>query len=868
MFNINLENKKIYWFTYTFLFILFAGFIFLSFILKGNSFVRAADGFDQTYPVLVYIGEYLRDVLRNGFPIKQYDFSLGFGESIITSISWLGFGDIFTIFSVFVPKEYTEYLFDFIILLKLYFSGITFSCYCIYHNKKKKYILTGALFYAFSRFSTILGLEFYQFLNPVVWLPLLFLYIDKIIYKGNKKRDIFAFSVVIFLQAINGFYFLYIETVLCVVYFFVRYFTRKQKKSFRDFIITGLCVGGQYIIGVGMGAFVFLPAVIGYFGSTKTGMNVPSFGEYLIYPASYYLQFFQRLFIPEAWENGLGVLFLLLPCLFVLFGKRSGNLFLKLLVVLTLCAYLTPLTGSVLNGFSYSSDRWYFVIYFVMALIYVDAFQQGIRLGKKQILISFTISFGSVLAHCFLHELNKGLFIRIALYSIIFLTTYVILYKASARKKERCLLIILLLNILLNGFMMNAPVIIGGGGYSAGFSKHGELYDEIANSQAKDYKVAGSLGRLDIHDSSRGSAMVLDYNGTSEYFSIINKNISEFFLEMAVSPGIISAANALEGLDSRGVLESLLSVEYFQDSSLGQDGVPVEFVKKNNYILPFGFTYSSYLLRSNVERMNEVEKMDALMKCIVLEEELEGYDQAEIDSHNVKRINNTVEYINVTKKDNSIYVNEKSSINVILSDVLPWERGELYIKINNLKLYESLTKDILVENKKIQVRNCNSTYYIGRDDFLVHVEIPYDNIINITFEEEGSFEIGTIETFWYSMEEFENMYEALSQDVMEDVKVETNKITGNISLDEDKILFLSIPFDSSWKAEVDGVPVKTYRANIGFTGIPVSEGQHRIELKFTTPGVKIGGLISICCIILLVVWLFVIRERKVKVGRR
>lgn len=114
--------------------------VFLPFLLKGNSFIRDGDGFNQTYPVLIYIGNYLKELLQKGLRLKQFDFTLGLGEGIIPALSWLGFGDIFTLISVFVKPEKTDMLFSFIVSLKIYMSGITYSFFCIYHKINKTYI--------------------------------------------------------------------------------------------------------------------------------------------------------------------------------------------------------------------------------------------------------------------------------------------------------------------------------------------------------------------------------------------------------------------------------------------------------------------------------------------------------------------------------------------------------------------------------------------------------------------------------------------------------------------------------------------------------------------------------------------------------
>ncbi|WP_455615420.1 YfhO family protein [Eisenbergiella sp.] len=862
-------NKNKYWIKYTIAFIMFGLIIFSSFILKRNSLIRSADGFDQTYPVLVYIGEYIRDFFRSG-QIKQYDFRLGFGESIITSISWLGFGDIFTLLSVFIPKEYTEYLFDFIVVFKMYLSGVTFSCFCFYHNQKEKYVLTGALMYVFSRFSLIMGPEFYQFLNPMVWLPFLFLGIDRTLSKDEKERKIsYILILTVFIQAVNGFYFLYMETVLCVVYFLIRYFTMCGcKKGLIDFLINIFKIAWHYLLGLCMGAFIFIPAVIGYFNSTKTSMNVPTLVDYLLYSFKDYVKFIQGLFVPEAWENyGLGIPFIVFLFILLIFSKNYKNKSLRALVLFFICAYITPLTGSVLNGFSYSSDRWFFILYFLVAYIFVDIMNQQLIPSKFQIVLAMLGYIFSLGLYIVFHIYNISTLIRGFLYVIIFLCTFVAVYLWSQKKvicggrvsTEGIVIATVCFNVIMSGFILNAPVIIGGSGYSGGFSRHGEIYTAINNSQAASLKNSNEFGRNDVHDTSRGASMVLNYNGTSEYFSIINKNISEFFMEMAISSGIMSAANALEGLDSRIVLEGLLSVEYIQDSRRDKNGVITDYIIKNPYKLPLGFTYDSYMSRDVFDNLNELEKMDTLISNIILEESVPGYEK-NLVNRIIPELPIEIEYSNIKIDGNTISVNENSEIKLSYNKVLDCDEGELYVKIDKLRMCDQLTSYITIGNKKIQVRDYNNVYYIGKDDFLVHVQVPEDNRIIIAFDKKGTYEIGDIHMYWYPLDLFTKQFPILNEKVLENVVIGNNQISGDITLDEDKILFLSIPYDSSWIAEVDGLKTPIYRANIGFMGIPLKQGQHVIKLYYSTPGIKVGGLIS--TLGLLVFFIVFIREKK------
>jgi hypothetical protein len=72
---------------------------------------------------------------------------------------------------------------------------------------------------------------------------------------------------------------------------------------------------------------------------------------------------------------------------------------------------------------------------------------------------------------------------------------------------------------------------------------------------------------------------------------------------------------------------------------------------------------------------------------------------------------------------------------------------------------------------------------------------------------------------------------------------ETN-IVGKIKLDKSEALFFSIPFDPSWSAKVDGKIVKLYRANLGLMALPLTAGEHSIELSFTPPFWNLSLMLS------------------------
>ena len=110
-------------------------------------------------------------------------------------------GDPLNILSFFVPESFTEYLYQALIILRLYLSGISFLYYCRQMKKGQIASVGGAINYTFCGFMLYGGIRHPFFMNPMIYLPLLCAGIEKIF----KRRNPCLFIITVFLLS----YFLY-----------------------------------------------------------------------------------------------------------------------------------------------------------------------------------------------------------------------------------------------------------------------------------------------------------------------------------------------------------------------------------------------------------------------------------------------------------------------------------------------------------------------------------------------------------------------------------------------------------------------------------------------------------------------------------
>ena len=146
---------------------------------------------------------------------------------ILTTFHYYTIGDPLNLLSVFVPVRYTEYLYVGLILLRCYLSGISFSVYFFYHKHGRMAVLFGSLIYIFANYQTYAAVKHPYFINPMIYLPLLLLGIDKI----YKKEKPYLFMGMTSIAALSNFYFFYMLCIFMFLYAAFRYFVVIDKRS-------------------------------------------------------------------------------------------------------------------------------------------------------------------------------------------------------------------------------------------------------------------------------------------------------------------------------------------------------------------------------------------------------------------------------------------------------------------------------------------------------------------------------------------------------------------------------------------------------------------------------------------------------------
>lgn len=833
---------------YTGCFVLIAIVIFLPFMLRGNSLVGLADSYNSVLPSFAYIRNYISRIFEGAF--SMFDFKIGLGDDVVYTLAYMGIFDITSVISaLLIPAQYTEWAFEVSIILKLYASGIGFVFFIKRYIKEPAYILSGALLYTFQVFTLFNGLMFSPHMLMRVTLPFVLAGTDEI-FKNRRLSK--AMILGLFFQGLLGFYCLYIEIVLVVLYYIISaVFHTKENPSrgMKTIVRQTLQMLLNGLLGVGLSGIILIPTLISIQYSTRK-INIIGC-SHLCYDLKTMLFMLGNLCVPNVYTSEV-TLSLVTVCGVVLcfFSKKCSPKIKYTALIMWLISF-SPIMGSVMNGFSYGSLRWFFAVGFFTDAAAVIAMEKAAMIRKKQGIIYLGIVIVTLILHMVCNENSIGMFIRV----MAFMMMALLLVWVWNTKKPRYMLMYVSSLIMLMGLFTFGPVLLGGCGYSANFCTVG-VYREIADSSIECVSTDEAFERWDIYDSSLNASLIGNYYGTSEYFSTINKYVSEFYQELSVSPGIRDASFILRGLDGRQEIMSLLSVSQYMDFETDDENERTSYIKDNEYYLPLGFTYDTYIERSSFDQLTPLEKSSAMMESVVLEESLEETGTDDItDAYGDEQI-----FFRITK------INDKR-----FRIYFPYEQyqekfeqheGEFYVNISDLHG----NADVYVGNKEIRMKDSTYLYYTGIEEYWFNLtEIKEDmegHYFDINIDGETDFDETKLSVYYHPINDT-GIIER-QQNVMRDVQVDNNRISGSVVCEDREYLFLSVPYSKGWTAYVDGQKTDILRANIGFMAIPLEGGLHSIELKYVTPGLRLGIGCSLLSLGIIVVIYFRNKKKKMR----
>lgn len=906
------KEKSIFYAVYTALFAAMTVAVFGWFYFNGKSLLADGDAWRQHIRAVALYSKWLRGVFYHlihdhSLQIQTFAFGMGYGSDLYPTLQYYALGDPLNLFSVFCPANYIYYYFHIVIILRGFIAGITFSAFCFYMRKdaSKVAVMTASFVYVFCGTFMYLGIWHPFFANPLIYLPLVLMGVEKIL----RDRKPLMFMVSVLLSSVCSFYFFYMIVLITVVYTLIRviYTNRTDIKAIATTLLHFL---GYGIIGTLMSMMVLLPVMYLFSINPRVATEV-SFG--IFFDADYYYELMRNLitfvYYPQ-YDTALSynfmallvVIFLCIRC-----RKKIQQFIMLLILVMFL---IIPVFGYILGGFAYTTGRWSFAVSMFVAFMVVDLWDDllSIKLQESIIMAVVTIIYwrAATAFHQVISYPNMQKELLFASTGIVVITIISQIRKRVSLDNSKkvfaigtvVIAVMSFAAIITNAYYAYSPE--QGNMVSGYFDLESgeEFYNRMQTSEVQATETIEGDTKDDFYRYTGKNlvwnASILDGISSTQYFwSLANGVVSDYFMEMAVND---QQNFAYLALDDRTILNTLAGVKYYTlpyDIATDYAYVPYEYTKQegdtgdyvvfeNDNTLPLGYTYYETISNQDYQNMTPYQRQEALLYgCVVNDESVDttGILDAEFDytSQSLDYEMTVGDGIKVND-DGSFKVKEEGATITFTFQGLPMSETYLYFKnlwVTNKKIattninVNSYIADTLITSKKLYYIMDDCQFYSNWHDYMVNTGFTADaqTSITISFDNKGTYTFDSIEVVCQPVDSYDTQLESLNSSTLQNVDLHknpisktTNLITGDVTTTDTGILCLTIPYSSGWTAYVDGVKTDIFQLNTMFMGIKLEAGEHNIELRYHTPGLLIGWILSFIGLALCIV---VVRKTKV-----
>lgn len=778
-------------------------YIFNGYYPFGDRLVAMIDGYSQ-YPGI--LSNYLNSLKGNSSLFYSFKGLLGF-NSFPTFVYYTF--NITSLIALLFKNLMTYY--NFIVIFKICLSSLTMFIFLNYY-KKRKYNYLFSICYALSAYNLLYYFN-YMWIDNIILLPLVILGIEKI-FRENKYSYYLIFLT---LAIIFNFYIGYMICIFSVIYFIYDSIIYKfNKERTLKYILFSLLSGL-------LSSFALIPVILEILNGKASVISNSNFFKF----DKDFINIFYKLTIGSFTNGDLEYgtpnvyvsLFVFINAMLYFFNSRIKlktritSLIIFLFFLLSVSFNLIDYAWHIFSMPIYYPVRYSFIIEFFLIIL---AFKNFIRYDKKT--LKFNLIFYSILIILIIigfitsgNLIDKQNLITKIIYlgtSFIFIMYYAFLL--NNKNYKNFIVLILIIELTFNTFITLKNL-----GTKTSYERYTSRYNLV---NKKINKIDDSdIYRIGVNNkSTNNNGLLVGYNDLSYFSSVRNSNVF-IYTNKVLGFKTLDNCNTLYYYNNP-IVNSLLNVKYvITESDFNYYKKIEEFFYNNEDATSLGFMTSIDILNLEITD-NYLDNLNKLVMDInqndkeIMQEIISNNKTLNCNKENDLCILNGndlyAKYEYTAKKDEFIYLNDHNQ-----------ENNEYEFLLNN-ELINLTHKDfyLLHKNDKVNIKvifdKKSKDYEVNL--YTIDYDIYKEFVKNIN---KNKIEI----TNYYSDSHF----------------------TSQINVEKDGLLYTSIAADNGWKVLVDGKEVKYTKIYNAVIGLELDEGEHDIEFIYTTPGLKIGIIISI-----------------------
>lgn len=837
----------------------------------GMSLVQVYDAKDQYLPFLKYLNQYYRELIYNllhgDFHLKMFDYSLGLGMDPVRVLSYYGLADPLSFPVIFFKQTNVLQYYQFLVQFRPFLAGSAFIGMCFHFRKVNYTVPFCALFYLCSGWALYAFSVHPFFINFLILLPMAVVGIDKILC----RRSPALFIASIFLAGCVGFYFLFMVSISMLVFAVVRLVCRRKEI---------LCGGekmaaeaakivaksfGFYMVGLALSCFILLPSLLGVMDSFRgTSSDLPE--NMFLYPVSTLVKLYSRAVFLSPSCNSLSFSVISLFCIaVVLAGRRKQET--GILTLTGIVLWFLPAWSVFMSGIAMPNFRWFFALSLLAVYLCTDISEYLVRASAGQ-KIGFVIAAAAAVAASFI---NYDPFSKFSVLFAAAAVTGALLLFISFRPCGEPVRTIVCIGLICLQCIVNVSVFFS----PLWFDKVHEYtdlnvekridqspYSIIKSDPGYDPLYRTELGMSGIFNTSS----VLQIPSAHTYASIIPESVSEFMVE--TENNMMTTPFSIHGLDRRAALLQMCAVRYYITSPEDTEKPPYGYeegyrdgdntVYDSKYSPLPGYVYYRIFSPEDMDQRNGIEKQSLMLQGAVVENSSVPVVPTGSLQTGVTAIPYTVTGSNgVSMRDGTLTVDEDAEDPWMDVSIKAPGHSEIYARMKGYDGEEKLELHFEREDE-------TGKTLLGRDRYWAYGQEDFSALIDTTEAGEGrtiNYKIhlsgapgsmfNALEFYAYDLERYEKDAGLMLENSMQNVSFGKNSISGRVSMKEEGILCLPVPYSKGWSVYVDGEERECMKANYLCASVAVPEGDHEVVFRYSTPGLIPGLAVSILGILMI-----------------
>ncbi|MCL2023398.1 MAG: YfhO family protein [Oscillospiraceae bacterium] len=715
---------------------------------------------------------------------------------------------------------------------------------------------------------------------------------------------LFSLSMSLF----TSYYIGYMNAIFAAVYFFAYYFAHHSleelsveklpvhttktgftytlgldKLRYNLFLRTGTRFALTGLASGGLAAFALLPVWYTLKYSAATGSTFPQKLEFPNKIFDFISNHFASL-EPTIRSSGddvlpnvyAGVAVLLLVPLF-LFAKRVSSR--EKVAYCALLAFMflsmnTNILNYVWHAFKFPNDlpfRFSFIYSFILLIIAFRAFQNIKDFGKRELI---TVGAGLIMFIVFAQALgSKNFGERTIWITLAFGVVYIIVFGLLRRKESSHVAVRGVTIFLLCVFCAEAAIAS---------TAHYEITQRKVNFAGDRPEFVELKNRLDKREGTDMYRMELSYirarmepawfgyNGVSTFSSMAYEKTSNLQSYLGMHSNFINSYTYNPQTPIYNAMHALRYV-VFNNRATGRpepNKLYYQYVDhedkfhayENLYSLPVAFGVSGeineWLPNDNKDSDPFSVQNDWFAYATGEDYPLTKYEVDQILYNNISSL--PYDYDTTSLSFDKIVDANEASITVTYTvpatqNVYMYAKTD-YINLNHLDTVKVTSSD--------EVLDFN---YTITDKYVLDLgECKEGTVLTLEFTiaADAAKKSGLYTFYVYGLEHdiFQTGFERLQSAAMNVTSFEETAIEGKITLDENGVLFTSIPYDRSWKITVNGESVTTgHLGPEALIAIPLEAGESIITMSYVPEGLWQGVVISLITVLVLILYFFLER---------